>query len=334
MDEVKNFIIDFMSIFFEAMPFIILGAILAGILEELLPQTLISRLVPKNKFLATLFVIPSALLGLIFPMCECGIVPVMRRLLRKGLPLSCSIAYMLAGPIINIVVIMSTVVAFAPHGKPGHYIIGLRIGLGFLVAVGTALIVQRLHSKYGNSLLTDLTRPQQGGESPRSLTVISQPGDDEAESSPRTWKQRLANITETALHDFVDISVFLTLGAVLSAISRQFLTEKNINELTTGYPVLSILVMMGAAVLMCLCSEADAFVAASYKTMHPAAKLSFLVLGPMLDLKLIMLFTRVFRSKLIWTLIISLILQVLVYTTIVYFVWQSRALPVSAVPVG
>lgn len=329
MDNVRDFIIDFMSIFFEAMPFIILGAVISGILEELVPQTLIARLVPKNKLLATLFVIPSALLGLIFPMCECGIVPVMRRLLRKGLPLSCSIAYMLAGPIINLVVIMSTVVAFAPHGEPGYYIIGLRIGLGFLVAVGTALIVQRLYNKYGNSLLTDLAKPQEAKAT--SLAVVDETANA---SQPKNWMERLGNITETALHDFVDISVFLTLGAVLSSISRQFLDAKTISELSTGYPILSILAMMGAAVLMCLCSEADAFVAASYKTMHPAAKLSFLVLGPMLDLKLLMLFTRVFRAKLIWTLVVSLVVQVLIYTTAVYFIWQAVKLPISTVRIN
>src|SRR5438034_11037621 len=94
------------------MPFIVLGSIIAGVLEEMVPQQFMARFVPKNRFFA---ISMGALLGLIFPMCECGIVPVMRRLLRKGLPLSTCIAYMLAGPIINVVVIASTFVAFHPH---------------------------------------------------------------------------------------------------------------------------------------------------------------------------------------------------------------------------
>src|SRR5580658_10602851 len=102
----------FCSVLWEAMPFIVLGALIAGILEEFFPQQWITRLLPKA-------VLPSvmigAVLGLIFPMCECGVVVVMRRLLRKGVPLSSCIAYMLAGPIINGVVIGSTWVAFAPH---------------------------------------------------------------------------------------------------------------------------------------------------------------------------------------------------------------------------
>src|SRR5947209_13311800 len=103
--NVPNLILIFMSILLEAMPFIVLGAIIAGLLEELVPQKLITRIMPRNRFLAILI---GGLLGLVFPMCECGIIPVMRRLLRKGLPVSCCTAYLLAGPIINVVVMLST----------------------------------------------------------------------------------------------------------------------------------------------------------------------------------------------------------------------------------
>src|ERR1700722_8490059 len=111
------------------MPFIVIGAILAGILEEFLPQQAITRFLPKA-------VLPSimigSLLGLIFPMCECGIVVVMRRLLRKGLPLASCVAYMLAGPILNVIVLGSTYVAFRGH-KVGPQMMAYRAGFGFPV---------------------------------------------------------------------------------------------------------------------------------------------------------------------------------------------------------
>jgi uncharacterized membrane protein YraQ (UPF0718 family) len=134
--------------------------------------------------------------------------------------------------------------------------------------------------------------------------------------------QRLSNISETALHDFVDITVFLILGALLAAFTRQRLTHGDIEALSDTYPVLAIVMMMGLAVVLCLCSEADAFVAASFTTMQPAAKLAFLVLGPMLDFKLYMMFTRVYRPRLIWTIIPSTVLQVLIYCLIVKYLWQ------------
>src|SRR5206468_9927147 len=126
-------------VLWEAMPFIVLGAVVAGVLEEFLPQQFITKLLPKSVVPAVMI---GALLGLVFPMCECGIVVVMRRLLRKGLPLSCCISYMLAGPIVNVVVILSTWVAFKDHGI-GPEMVGLRVGLGFLTACVTGLVVHR-----------------------------------------------------------------------------------------------------------------------------------------------------------------------------------------------
>ena len=116
------------------------------------PNSLIPHWCRAAAYLAIGF---GGVLGLIFPMCECGIIPVMRRLLRKGLPLSCCVAYMLAGPIINVVVLLSTFAAFSRHGhfrgRAGRatdrrtWMMGLRAGLGYLVAVVTALIVERQH---------------------------------------------------------------------------------------------------------------------------------------------------------------------------------------------
>ena len=136
--EVFDFVLTFISIIWEAFPFVVLGAVIAGILEEVVPQQALANLIPKHRLFA---VAAGGLLGLVFPMCECGIVPVMRRLLRKGLPLGTCVAYMLAGPIINLVVISSTYVAFGPHGI-GYEMVGLRVGLGFLGSIPRLVIVR------------------------------------------------------------------------------------------------------------------------------------------------------------------------------------------------
>jgi uncharacterized membrane protein YraQ (UPF0718 family) len=133
----------------------------------------------------------------------------------------------------------------------------------------------------------------------------------------------MSNISETALHDFVDITVFLILGALLAATARMFLTHNDIETLSTSYPVVVILAMMGLAILLCLCSEADAFVAASFTSLAPSAKLAFLVLGPMLDLKLYMMYTRVFRPRLIFTVFASVIVLSFIYALIIHFVWLN-----------
>jgi len=318
--KVENFILTFSSILYEALPFIILGAVIAGILEELLPQKLITRFLPRNR---TLAIVIGALLGLIFPMCECGIIPVMRRLIRKGLPLSCCVAYLLAGPIINVVVLLSTFVAFSDMEKatePGGglsyqmgswWMMGFRALLGFLVSVGTAHIVEWQYRKYGNKLLMPLAMPS-------ALPLA----DDDAPETKRSAWQRLSNISETALHDFIDITVFLILGALLAAFTRQVVTQEMIAQLSRDHTVLAIVLMMLLAVLLCLCSEADAFVAASFVTLRPSAKLAFLVLGPMLDLKLYLMYTRVFRPRLIYTIFLAVIVQVFAWSYVTHLFWE------------
>jgi uncharacterized membrane protein YraQ (UPF0718 family) len=125
------------------------------------------------------------------------------------------------------------------------------------------------------------------------------------------------------LHDFVDITVFLILGSLLAATARMFLSHGDIEQLSTSYPIVVILAMMGLAILLCLCSEADAFVAASFTSLPPSAKLAFLVLGPMLDIKLYFLYTRVFRRKLIFTIFGCVIVLTFLYTLAVHQLWLT-----------
>jgi len=316
---ILDFLISFSAVLWEAMPFIVLGAVVAGILEEFLPQEFITKLLPKSVVPA---VMVGALLGLLFPMCECGIVVVMRRLLRKGLPLSCCIAYMLAGPIINLVVIFSTWVAFRDH-KIAPEMVSLRVGLGFVIACTTALIVQLQYRKYGNALLTAVATPPPGAAVPEPGAQPVAP-DAPARAPRRPFFVRIGNISATALHDFVDITVFLILGAVLAALARSYITTEQIETFSRDEPYLAIPAMMLLAVLMCLCSEADAFVAASFTQMHLSAKLAFLVLGPMLDIKLILMFTRVFRARLIVTIATSVVVLTLALCMLVHFVYRAN----------
>jgi uncharacterized membrane protein YraQ (UPF0718 family) len=318
----ETLILNFASIVYEALPFIVLGVVLAGLLEEFVPQQAIAKVIPSNRPLAILL---GTLLGAVFPMCECGIIVVMRRLLRKGLPLSVCVSYMLAGPIINVVVIGSTFVAFNVPDDPATGVrpvyggalgmIALRVGLGMVVAFVTGLVVEREFRKHGYHLLVPQLR--------RGL----EKADSESNELPGGWKNRIDRITATALNDFVDILAFLILGACLAVVGRMILTENNWDAKIEGHPALAILIGMGLAVLFCLCSEADAFVAANFGTFWPpAAKLAFLVLGPMLDLKLLLMYTRVFRRRLIVTIVLSVVAQVFLLSLVVHYLDTDDAI--------
>jgi uncharacterized membrane protein YraQ (UPF0718 family) len=314
--QVQNFILIFTSILYEALPFIVFGAIIAGIVEEMIPARLMARLIPRNRVLAIAI---GGFLGLPSPMCDCGILVIVRRLLRKGVPLSCCVCYLLAGPIINVVTLLSTRLAFsASMGPTGSTIMmGLRGGLGYLVAFVTSLIVEWQHRKHGpEKLLTPLAVPSNINNSSNNDEEATEP------AASKSWWQRLENIAGTALHDFVDVMVFLILGALLAALSREIIDKEKLEVWARSYPAAAIAIMMGLAVALCICSQADAFVAAAYAT-PTASKLAFLVLGPMLDFKLYSMYTRVFRPRLIWTIVGSVVVQVFLYSLITHFLWEG-----------
>ncbi len=308
-----DLILIFTSIIYEALPFIVLGVVIAGLLEEFVPQQALARFIPRSRPLAIAL---GGILGIVFPMCECGIIVVMKRLLRKGLPLSVCVAYVLAGPVINVVVILSTYVAFNPpkaedyiFGGP-QYVVMLRAGLAYVVAFFTALLVEWQERRVGSFALLH----------PSVTKGLKTATDDDPDEGPRTWGDRINNITQTALNDFIDIMAFLVLGALLAAAGRYTLQQTALEEALQQNVAIAILLMMAIAILFCLCSEADAFVAANFAPYWPpASKLAFLVLGPMLDIKLYLMYTRVFRPRLIFTIISSVVAQVFLYTMLVHY---------------
>ena len=331
--RIQDFILIFTSILYEALPFIVLGAIISGILEELVPQQWIAKLIPKNRFLA---IAMGGFLGLVFPMCECGIIPIMRRLLRKGVPLSCCTCYLLAGPIINVVVMLSTLAAFrgmeeqsAGVGSKlrqlgGTEMVILRCTMGYIVAFFASVVVDWQFRKHGYAkLLKPYAIP------PSNPAAVDDDDQGAAEKDP--WKVRLGRISDAALHDFIDIMVVLVFGALLASGVRQVLTHQQIEELSLRSPVIAILIMMFMAILICLCSEADAFIAASFVALAPSAKAAFLTLGPMLDMKLFLMYTRIFKPRLIFTIITCVFSQVFVYAVILHYLLLSYGPQLDAV---
>jgi uncharacterized membrane protein YraQ (UPF0718 family) len=311
--QYEQFILIFTSIVWEALPFIVLGVLIGGIFEEFVPQQAVAKVIPRSRLLAIAL---GGLLGLVFPMCDCGIVVVMRRLLRKGLPLGVCVSYMLAGPIINVVVILSTLYAFNTpersasifHGP--EYVALLRCGMGYIVAFNIGVLVDWLQRKNGNEALI-------APNVLKGLNANLQATDED--DGPRSWRQRLSNISATSLNDFVDIMAFLIIGAALAAGIRFAVHTRDIQAPAE----VVILITMGLAFLVCLCSEADAFIAAAFPATWPAAsKIAFLVLGPMLDIKLVLMYTRVFRPRLILIISIAIIVQVFLLSVALHYGYE------------
>ena len=331
----RDFLVTFMSIVYEALPFIVIGALVSGALEELLPQQFFTRWLPKNRLLA---IMGSSMMGMLLPMCECGIVPVMRRLMRKGVPESCAITYMLSAPVINPIVLSSTALAFwsdyyTLFGVPGLTMVLLRAGLAFITAVTVGLVIDRLARRGVPLVLDNVERARliESDESKRLLTedhvLVEHAHDHHAEqpdvsepqphehpvgpARPRTLLDRLTAIADIALGDFLDIAAFLIIGAGLAACVNTAVSRESLDQLAT-YDTGSILGMMAFAVLLSLCSEADAFVASNLVSMKTAAKLGFLVLGPMFDIKLYIMYRWVFTRKAVRVIVFTVMTSIFV----------------------
>lgn len=294
-DQLSDGSMEFLAIFLEGLPFIFLGTIVSGFLGTYLPRGTFEKILPKNKYLAILM---SGLLGAVFPVCECAVVPVIRRLVKNGLPVGCALAYMLAAPIFNPVTAISTYKAFA-NSVP---ITSSRLLMGYLIAVIIALIVSRIaHEKF--------LKP--------SMTA----DDDHHHQHPRNLNAAMNN----SLRDLMDVGLYFCIGVVLTALLKTTVIDPNDDfwKNLADSSLIGSAAMMVLAFVLSLCSTSDAFIAANFVNFKYGPKLAFMVFGPMIDAKLIFLYSTVFR----WKFILFLVVAIFILTGGLALLFESEILP-------
>jgi uncharacterized protein len=284
-----TFSLIFCAIVLEALPFMLLGTMLGGFVEVFVSREQLLRILPKEKKQA---VVVSAFLGIIFPVCECAIVPVVRKFIQKGMPLGAAVAFLLGGPIVNPLVFSSTLVAYSFAWEVAF----LRVFIGVVIAMTIGLLIDACLSKK-EALLPF---------SNAGVCGCSHAGCAHDHGSPANGsfgKKIKAALVHGAV-DFYDIGRFLIIGAFVAAALQTLVPRQAFMSVAQG-PLLAILVMMGLAVVLNLCSEADAFIAASFQPIGIpfSAQMAFMVLGPMLDIKLVLMYLGVFTRKMILLLI-------------------------------
>jgi uncharacterized membrane protein YraQ (UPF0718 family) len=296
-----DFALSFLSILFEGIPFLLLGSLVSGAVEAFLPAEVLTRLLPKN-YAAS--IVASALLGLIIPMCECGSVVVIRRLIRKGLPLPCAITYMMAAPIVSPVVALSTYAAF--RGQHPLEITLLRLLLGFLVAVGVGMAVRDLPAE---KLLQPAMIESISGRRRAGLSMAAAPVDTGLDMAEEGVTGKIFRTVQSATSDFLDVTFFFIIGAAIASTFNTAVNQSLLVPIATN-PTLSVVAMMALAFMLALCSSTDAFIAVSFRMFPPAAKLAFLVFGPVFDTKLIFLYGAVFRRWFVLSLGVGLFIVI------------------------
>jgi uncharacterized membrane protein YraQ (UPF0718 family) len=218
-------------------------------------------------------------MGLVFPVCECGVIPLTRRLFHKGLPLSAGIAFLLAAPVMNPIVIFSTAAAFG-----WGTMLAWRLGLTLLIALVVGLVFS-VEKDASNVLLS---RP--------AFSHDHDHAHDHGTVAP-SFFQKIQKALLICADEFFEMGRYLIIGAVLAAGLQTFIPQNTLLSIGTG-PLFSVLVMMALAIILSICSTVDAFVALGFVgTFSFGSILSFLVFGPMVDIKSVLMYSQVFRRK-------------------------------------
>ncbi|MEM7726254.1 MAG: permease [Cyanobacteria bacterium P01_A01_bin.45] len=327
MNQLSNGFTLFLSLLVEAMPFLLLGVMFSSFLQVFMDEQKLAAMMPKNPLLGSLV---GSLVGFLFPVCECGNVPVARRLLMKGVPTSVVIGFLLAAPTINPIVIWSTWVAF----RNDPQIVVLRVLFSLLVAVVISYIFsfQRdltpilqpalaRYLKFNPSLDSqkksqhESTSTQQqtstspllksgtyilggktGGIVPMQ-TVAEQTLDAASIDDRKPLSHKMRLVVDNAIQELRELGAVLVFGSAIAAAIQVFTPPDLILNLGNGV-VSSIVAMMILATVVSVCSTVDAFFALSFSEVFTKGSLlSFLVFGPMIDLKGIALLLSIFKPK-------------------------------------
>lgn len=288
VDWVRAAAVVFGSLVVQAMPFVLVGALAAAVIEVFVPISVFERI---GRLPRPLRLPAAAFAGMAFPICECGSVPVARQLMLRGLPPSAAVTFMLAAPVMNPIVIVSTIYAYAGRDVLWTMVLG-RAGLGLLVSMSVGWVL-------GARRREDLLR-----------AVGSEPS--AVELGPP--EPRLRRLAVHLAGDFLFLGRYLLLGAAVAAAVQTFLPQRALTGIAAT-PIVDALLLMLLAGVLSLCSESDAFIAASFARFGPSAQLAFLVFGPMVDLKLGALYAATFRRRVVVTIVVVVAVVTLIGAT-------------------
>lgn len=285
-DSVLQWFAIFISIIIEALPFVLLGTILSGIIEVFITPDIVNKFLPKNKFLRVLF---GTFVGFVFPSCECGIIPIINRFLEKKVPSYTAVPFLATAPIINPIVLFATYSAF---GNSIRFLI-LRFVGATIVAIALGVMLAFL---VDDNILKEDAKPTHFHD-----------------YSDKKWYQKIFLALAHAIDEFFDTGRYLVFGTLIASAMQIYLPTRVLT--TIGHsPITAILVMTLLAFILSLCSEADAFIGASLlSTFGIAPVMAFLLIGPMIDIKNLMMMVNSFKTRFIVQFISVSSLIIIIY---------------------
>ena len=268
----------FLGLFLESIPFLFLGAIASSFIQLFISEEIIQRMIPKRPLTAIFAAIGAAL---IIPVCECAIIPVVRRLIQKGVPVHAGVVLLVTAPILNVIVFGSTYYAF--QNNPA--ILYGRIILCVLTAIIAGLFIHIFSTK-------DVVKEE------KVELVLVHGHEHDIQSSKWT------SFIEHTSQEFFMVGRYFIVGALFASVFQVFMDRTVMADIGQA-PIKGTALMMGIAFVLSLCSSADAFVAASFShSFLPGSLLGFLVFGPMLDLKNVLIMMSCFKRSFVVTYVL------------------------------
>jgi uncharacterized protein len=316
MNQLSNTLTLFFSLLVEALPFLLVGVLFSSVLLLFVDERKLVALVPKNPLLGAL---AGSTIGFLFPVCECGNVPVARRLLVQGAPASMAVGFLLAAPTVNPVVFWATFTAFRDQPE----IVFLRVGFSLLVATiigwifSTQADLRPLMQPSVARAMPD-PKPNRSAKADAAGTDLLQSGtfllgkpgqpvrlDGGAQAAAlapnpvlsKPLADRLQLMLDNMVQELRELGGVLVIGTAIASLVQTTIPRDVILSLGQS-PVTSILAMMALACIVSICSTVDSFFALSFaSTFTTGSLLAFLVFGPMIDLKNIALLLSIFRGR-------------------------------------
>jgi uncharacterized membrane protein YraQ (UPF0718 family) len=277
--KLQDFITLSLSIIIEALPFVVLGILLSIVVQVWIPEGFLFRILPKRALLRR---VALSFLGMFLPVCECGNVPLARGLLTKGFSLGESLTFLLAAPILNPITIITTQQAF----RSDNTILAARLIGGFLVANIIGWLFSAYSAKQSEALLTP--------EFAKSCEVARH-------HHPHS-EGRLRQSLEVFAQEANNIMPALFIGGFIAGLVQVGLPRDVLLTLG-GHVVWSVLAMMVLAFVISICANVDAFFSLAFaNTFTTGALVSFLVFGPIIDIKMLNLMRTTYRARVILTI--------------------------------
>ena len=317
----RDIAIYFTTIMLEAIPFLLLGALISAIIEEFVSEERISKMIPKNRVLGSL---AGIFLGLFIPACDCAVIPIAMRLKKKKVPTNVIVSFMLASPIISPVVLLSTFFAFGETEKmllfgfemPKLFVYRTIFGVVVALVVGIILdiickdavlkeeIYKHHHHHHDHEHIHTCNHHHEGCSC----------SNHEKETGPIG---RVRNIINIMYGDFMGIISYMAIGALLAATMQILLPISNIGGIVQN-KYISTFIMMLLAFALSLCSTSDAFIARTFmNSLSKNSILAFILLGPMIDIKNTILLNKSFNKKFVIVLIASIFITVYLISCLV-----------------